>query len=113
MSSYSTGTYYQSFSSSANVEHGDFPFQNYPPVPIDFINWPGDDSFLTSSSLSAMPILPHSYLDLVASSRVLPVAAPIPVPHAALTKAALRTMMSFDDKGNILPLSFDEKAELA
>jgi hypothetical protein len=107
------GSYVQSF---ANVEQGEFPFQDFPPAPIDFINW--DDSFLTAStgsvtgtsvalpiqtSLSAAPVLPHSYFDLVAnSSRNLPVAAPIPVPHAALTKAALRTMMSesFNDKGN-------------
>lgn len=126
--SHSTGTYNQypsqSFSSSTNVEQGEFPFQNFPAARIDSINWPGDDSFLTPStgsvvlpiqnSLSAAPVLPRSYLDLVInSSRALPVAAPVPVHHAALTKAALRTMMSFDDKGNILPHFFDEEAELA
>ena len=125
MSCYSTGTYNQypshgpqyeqSFSSSTNVEQGEFSFQNFPPAPIDFLYW--NDFFLTphsslaqasatlrpiQTSLSALPVLPHSYLDIVAnSSRTLPVAAPVPVPHAALTKAALRTMMSFDDKGYI------------
>ena len=118
---YVTGTYnrYPShhgpFSSSANVEQG---FQKSPQAPIDFLNW--DDSPSTGSvpqasatlpvqtSLSAVPLLPHSYLDLVTnSSRTLSVAAPVPVPHAALTKAALETMMSFDDKGNIyrIPLT--------
>jgi hypothetical protein len=109
------------YASSTNVEQGEFQFQNFPPAPaIDFINWPGDDFFLTPStgsvalpiptSLSAVPVLPHSYLDFVAnSSRVLPVAAPVPVPHAALTKAALRTMMSFDDKGNIYNIPLTKK----
>ena len=109
--------YYDAFS-SANVEQGS---QKFPLAPIDFLHW--DDSFLTPSTgsvaqasailpiqtrLSAVPVLPQSYLDPVAnSSRTLSVAAPVPVPHAALTKAALRTMMSFDDKGNIyrIPLT--------
>ena len=118
---YRTGTYnqhpshyVQSFSSSANFGQGEY----FPPVAVDFLNW--DDFFLTPStdsvalpiqtSLSAVPLLPHSYLDIVAnSSTALPVASPIPVPHAALTKAALRTMMSFDDKGNNYRISLIKK----
>ena len=140
---YNTGTYnqypspygpqyVQSFPSFANFEKEEFSIQNFPPASIDFLNW--DDFFLTPSalagsvaqvsttlpiqtkSLSAVPLLPHSYLDIFAnSSRTFPVAAPVPVPHAALTKAALRTMMSFDldDKGKHLPYSFGKEAELA
>ena len=113
----------QSFASSAKAEQEEFSFQKFPPAPNDYLNW--DVSFLTpntgsqavaqasatlpiQTSLSAAPVLPHSYLDIVANgSRSLSVAAPAPVPHAALTKAALRTMMSFDDKGNIyrIPLT--------
>ena len=116
---YSTGTYNQchpQYASSANVEQVESSFQNCPPAPkppINFLYW--NDPFLTprsylapasatlpiQTSLSAVPVSPHSYLDVANKSRTLPVAAPVPVPHAALTKAALRTMMSFDDKGNI------------
>ena len=119
--------YVQSFSSSTNVEQGprEYLLQNFPLAPIDFLNCPRDDFFLTPSaasgsvtqvsatlpmstnSLSTVPFLPRS-LDIVANnSRALPVAAPVPVLHAALTKAALRSMMSFDYKGNIycIPLT--------
>ena len=134
---YSTGTYnqypshhgpqyVQCCSSSANVEHGEFSFST---APIDFLNW--DDSFLTPSTGSVtsvtqvlkysstqasatLPIqtslLPHSCLDIVtSSSRTLSVAAPVPVPHAAQTKAALRTTMSFDDKGSIYSIHLTKK----
>ena len=136
---YSTGTYnqypshyrpqfVQSFSSSANVEQGEFLSQKFPPLaaPIDFLNW--DDFFLTPSatsgsvaqvsatlpiqtnSLSTVPLLSCSYLDIVANnSRALPVAAPVPILHATLTKAALRSMMSFEDKGNIYRIPLTKK----
>ena len=122
--------YAQSFSSFADtgtstIEQGvEYSIQDFPPAPIDFLNW--DNSFLTSvvtsssaaqasanlptaslqNSLSGM--LPHSYLDIVSnSSRTLPVATPVPVPHAARTRAALRTMLSFGDKGSVyhIPLT--------
>ena len=120
------GQYLQSFSSSANFEQDGNSIQNSPPAPIDPLNWDYDiftPSFgsvaqvstivpIQTNSSSAVPLLPHSYFDIVASSRALPVAAPVPVPHAALTKAALRNMMLFDDKGNIYRIPFDKEAEL-
>ena len=114
--------------SSSNFEQEGNSIQNFPPAPIDFLHW---DGFFTSNTnsvaqvsttrpiqtniSSAVPLLPHSYFDTVAnSSRALPVAAPVPVPHAALTKAALRNMMSFDDKGNIFyRIPFDKETDLA
>jgi hypothetical protein len=110
---YHYGSRYVPFSSSENVEQGEL--QNCPPAPIDFFNL--DGFFFTPStgsvaqapatlplqtSLSAVPLLPHSYFEIIPNiSRPLPVAAPVPVLHAAVTKATLRTMMSFDDKGRI------------
>ncbi|KAF8806611.1 hypothetical protein BYT27DRAFT_7257317 [Phlegmacium glaucopus] len=79
--------------------------QNFPPAPIGFLNW--DNPFNSVAQASAnLPIsLPQNSLsdmlplEIVANSlRTLPVAAPVPVPHATRTKAALRTMLSFGDK---------------
>ena len=117
-----TPQYVQSLSSSANVEQGEISFQKFPPAPIDNLNL--DDFFFTPStgsvvqasttlplqtSLSAVPILPHSYLDN--SSKALPVAVAVPVLHSAIAKAALpnRTMVSFNDKGKIYRISLTEK----
>ena len=86
--------YAQSLSSSANVEQGE-----HLPASIDFL----DDFFLTpqalipsssaaqaslpiQTSLSGMPVLRQSYLDIAFnSSRTLSVEAPVPVSHAART----------------------------
>ena len=116
--------YVQSFSSSANFDQGEISIQDFRPSPSDFFNW--DDLLLPPSAgsvaqasatlpiqtntLSSVPLLPHSYLDIGPNhSRALSVAAPVPVAHAALTKAALRTMMSLDDKGNIYRISLEKK----
>ena len=121
------GSQYAQYSSSSvdaslTIEQRECSIQDsIPPAPSDFLNC--DDSFITSflpsSSLAqasaTFPIqngfsdmLPHSYLDIFANtSGTLPVAAPVPIPHVTRTKAALRTMLSFDDKGSVyrIPLT--------
>lgn len=108
------------------IERGLGEYSNQP-APVDFVNW--EDWFLTSvvpsdslaQSSANLPATllqnclspgtrPHSYLeDVIDSSRNLPVAAPVPVPHAARTKAALRTMLSFGDKGSVYLYSSEKK----
>ena len=119
---YSTEEFNETYSNhslqhASNLEQGQYPTQNFPPAAVNLLDW--NDSFLRSfiqsnsiSQASAtLPIqtstpatLPLcSYLDIIVgnNSGTLSVAAPVPVPHATRTKAALRTMMSFDDQGSV------------
>lgn len=108
--------FYHGLQSSAGtgprtIEQGGYPIQNIPPVPIDsFLPRLSTGSYVTQASTNVLiqnsltDTLPPSYLDIY--SRPLPVAAPVPVPHAAQTKAALQTMMSFDKSSHLNRILF-------
>ena len=106
--------YAQSFSYPADAGAIEQGIQNAPPTLVDsfLASFPRNYVAPTSANLpiqtswSDMPALQGPYPDIVADNEArtsLSLAAPVPVFHAARTKAALRIMMSFDDdKGIVL-----------